>query len=278
MEMSDPLPLDNGQHRSAARYRLVSHVLDSTLVIPALSIEIWPPESSASPALAITDAIAVRVGSRIPTEDLESAEARPERPPVALPTPTPWGKLLAVAAVTALLAWLLWRLWRRRQNRDALESVFVAFEPPRPAHELALEELDALEASEVARSGPAKQFFTEASDILRRYVDRRFLVDAPDQTSDEVLHALEGAELPGRTRSLVRNLLREADLVKFARLDPPWSEWASTLDHGREIVRSTIPPAPAETPLDSLNGAPGRAGDRAESAGAGDRSTEAGDA
>ncbi len=231
--------MDNGQTISRIRYRLVSHVLDSTLVIPQLPIDLLPADSTARPGFALTDPLALHIGSRIAPDEAGAAEARPERPPVPIPTPIPWGRIAFATAIAALGAWLLWRWWKRRREREVPESIFTTFEPARPADEVALEELDALGASEIARDGPAKRLYTDACDILRRYFDGRFGIDAPDLTSEELVLALEQETLSGRVRSLVRNAMREADLVKFARLDPAWSEWAGVLDRAREIVQST---------------------------------------
>ncbi|MAE69137.1 MAG: hypothetical protein CME06_01565 [Gemmatimonadetes bacterium] len=245
---AEPEVMDNGQTISRIEYRLVSHLLDSTLVIPQLPIDLLPADSTARAGFALTDPLAVHIGSSISADELEAAELRPERPPVPIPPPVPWGRIALAAIAGALVAWLLWRWWKRRRAKEAPESVFASFEPPRPAHEIALEEIEALGASEIAREGPAKRFYTEACDILRRYFDGRFGVDAPDLTSEELIGALEQESLSGRVRSLVRNALREADLVKFARLDPAWSEWGGVLDRAREIVHSTTPvPEPEVT-------------------------------
>lgn len=236
--------LDNGQARTGFRYRLVAHVLDTTLVIPSLSIAVHSTDSLQAADTLVSAAIPVRIVSGIDAPADAQVEARPERPPRALESPFPWLKVLLWSLVLALLGWLGWRWWRRRRRGAVDSPYFAPLARLRPPHEVAIERLEALAASELAREGPAKAFYTEATDILREYVAGRYGVDAPDLTSAELLVAATELDLSQRTFNLLRGQLQDADLVKFAKVSPPWSEWSEVVERAKEIVLATAPLPP----------------------------------
>jgi hypothetical protein len=269
---------DSGRVESRLDYRLVAHVLDTTLVIPALAIPLFDGATGVKttgsghtlPDVAITESIAIDLVGVIPAEEAAQAEPKPERPPIALQAPWPWKRILFSALLALLATWMLWRWWQRRRLRGATaEGYFEPLEPPRPAHEVALERLAELAASPLAKQGPAKAFYTAATDILRDYLRGRFGVDARDLTTEELLAATAGLELPGRSRNLLRAVLKEADLVKFARVEPPWSEWSGVIKREREVVESTVPTPPASIEASSSTGTQGGVDSRSREASGG---------
>lgn len=89
-----------------------------------------------------------------------------------------------------------------------------------PPHVVAIQSLDKLKASKKWQQGQEKEYFTELTDILRQYVDRRFNIDAPEMISDDIIAAVH---LVTDTRSATDGLaqvLKLADLVKFAKYTP----------------------------------------------------------
>src|SRR5438045_4100160 len=69
---------------------------------------------------------------------------------------------LALLIAAALAYW-----WWRRRNR-VIE--LIPFIPARPARDVALERLDAAQASGMIESGRMKEFYSEVSEALREYV------------------------------------------------------------------------------------------------------------
>jgi hypothetical protein len=88
--------------------------------------------------------------------------------------------------------------------------------PPRPAHEVALERLDALmpllQREEVSR-------FVEGvmDEVLRDYLAARFALAAGSRTTKEIVGDLLGLSVAGLDVALVEQVGRDADLIKFAR-------------------------------------------------------------
>ncbi len=178
-----------------------------------------------------TSPISVRVESVL--EDPQDADLRDISAPVDIPVPRWWWGT-ATMALAALLAALAW--WRRR--RIAARSI------PRvvPPHESALAALAAL--LEAGLPGPEgiEDFFLRLSDIVRRYVEDRFGVRAPEQTTEEFLTAMaDESAVAAEHQRLLRSFLEEADLVKFARLVPGREAVEGAVEAARNFVRQTVP-------------------------------------
>lgn len=121
---------------------------------------------------------------------------------------------VAGAAAAALLARAL--LKRRRARRPAPPAPPPP--PPRPAHEVALERLEALLAAGLLARGETALFVERLMDeVLRDYLSARFALVAEARTTRELVAELLSVSVPGLDVRLVEELLGDADLVKFAK-------------------------------------------------------------
>jgi hypothetical protein len=114
--------------------------------------------------------------------------------------------------------------------------------PPTPAHEKALAALAELEQRTDFARADAELFFVEVSAIVRRYVEDRFHLRAPEQTTEEFIRATSVSSLlsPDHKR-LMEDFLIESDLVKFARHRPGADRMQHALGAAYRLVRETIP-------------------------------------
>ncbi len=158
------------------------------------------------------------------------------RPPVEIPNYwlwVWWGAGILAAAALACLAWWLWR--NRRQQ--------VLLVPAVPAHIRAKQKLqDAL-----SLLSQPKAFCVAVSDTVRSYLEERFEFHAPERTTEEFLHELQGTNLlvPGQKESL-GEFLKRCDLVKFARYEPREPELRDLHASAVRLVEETVPrPEPA---------------------------------
>ena len=166
------------------------------------------------------------------------------KPPLSLPMT--FMEMLPYILGALLLAGLVWLFFYIRRKRKRGESIIPAA-PPRPAHEVALEQLTALEAEHLWQRGMVKEFHSRVTEVVRQYVERRFGVMALEQTSDEVLASATILALPKETTAHLRSMLIRADLVKFAKFDPPKEEHEASIASAKAFVESTVeraePPA-----------------------------------
>ncbi|HEY6722765.1 MAG TPA: hypothetical protein VI197_02005 [Polyangiaceae bacterium] len=150
-----------------------------------------------------------------------------------------YGGLVALIA-GVIAAWLFTR-WRKRPRAAPLPP------PPRPAWEVALEELHDIRHAGLIRQQRFSEHYDRVSDAIRQYLGDRFGFDGLESTTREALSVLEKVTPPIESMDKVQAFLRQADLVKFARLTPTEDECELALSRGEDIVRSTMPTSgPAE--------------------------------
>lgn len=154
------------------------------------------------------------------------------------PVPIDWrpywlagGVLLAFVVLGAGLFWLL--------NRRHHPSVVA---PATPPHEIAYAELARLRRLDLIQQGAFKEYYSGLSGIIRRYVELRFGVRAPEMTTEEfLLHSARDGGLRGQQRGLLGGFLSESDLVKFARHMPTIDDSERAYDAAKRFVDETAP-------------------------------------
>lgn len=145
----------------------------------------------------------------------------------------PWigGGILVLACFT----WYL--IWRHRRTRTAgspdVEDVTLP-----PADVWALERLDRIDRMELLTRGRVKEHYIRVTEVLRKFLGMYYGVETLERTTGEILIDLEKAGVPADRKTLLRELLIEADLVKFARFIPDESEAASFIPRVRNAVES----------------------------------------
>ena len=89
--------------------------------------------------------------------------------------------------------------------------------PPVPAHIIAYAALRELFAQNLVARGLIMPYYFALSTILRRYIENRFGLQAPEQTTEEFLASLRtGTTLVQQYQTLLSEFLNECDMVKFA--------------------------------------------------------------
>ena len=146
----------------------------------------------------------------------------------------PWfaaGALLLIAMV------MLVRKWRRRSVPAPPAVTVVAA----PVHERYLKQLDEVEGLRLWQHGEHKAFQSRVTDILRGYLEERFKVPALERTTDDLLLELRTSPIRPELQQQLANMLRLADLVKFAKAVPSPTENERMLAGAREFIKATIP-------------------------------------
>ncbi|WP_299220287.1 hypothetical protein [uncultured Alistipes sp.] len=130
-----------------------------------------------------------------------------------------WG--LAALALLAAAAWAL-RRWLAARGRRLGDLFRPA--PPLPPHVAAIRALEALHHQKLWQNNRHKLYYSGLTDILRTYIAARWEIGAMEMTSDEIVAALRDTELPDKARRDLGAILRNADLVKFAKATPEAEE------------------------------------------------------
>lgn len=194
-----------------------------------------------------------------PTSSTPNAKPKPNPPPrqqreewTSLKQAVTIGAI--ALAVGAALAFLIGR-WLKRPRPVPPPP------PPRPPWEVALESLHDLRHAGLTREGRFAEHFDRVSDILRRYLGDRYGFDGLESTTREMLGELRRATPRIPVLDEIERFLRQADLVKFARLTPTEVECTTALGEAEQIVDRTVPPPMpigAPPPPESPPAAPSR--------------------
>jgi hypothetical protein len=198
-----------------------------------MTITFWKQGEEDEPHQIETEEVTVKVTSLLP-EDIEGLTIHDVTGPVDLPRPArQWalgagvGALLVAAVAGGIV------LWRRRRG-PSVPGVRV------PPHEIAFDALRKLVAEDLTGKGQIKLFYQRLSEILRRYIEGRFGLHAPEQTTEEFLEGLRGNERLNREyRSLLEGFLRHCDLVKFAEHRPEAEDIQNTFDSCKTFIMET---------------------------------------
>ena len=124
-------------------------------------------------------------------------------------------------------------LWRGVRSRRRVEQ-------QRSAYEDAVSHLRRLEDKGAPDTDAADSWFVELSAIVRRYLEGRYEIRAPELTTEEFLQvAIARPELTTEHRKLLEAFLERCDRVKFAGYRPDAEESIATLAAARGFVEDT---------------------------------------
>ena len=139
-----------------------------------------------------------------------------------------------IALLIGALAALLISRWLRRPKKLPPPP------PPRPPWDVALEALHDIRHAGLTREGRFAEVFDRVSDVLRRYLGDRYGYDGLESTTREALGQLRRVSPGIEDLSGIEVFMRDADLVKFARLTPSEDECLDLLARAEGIVTRTI--------------------------------------
>ncbi|MGQ9708319.1 MAG: hypothetical protein ACUVUR_05535 [bacterium] len=113
----------------------------------------------------------------------------------------------------------------------------VAFQPQLPPWEEALAALDGVPVAELVGKGQFKRLYYIVSEIIKRYLTRRFGFLAVDQTTTEIVRELKVRKIP--EVEYFSAFFYNADLVKYAKFVP--AQPARVVESARELIHRTRP-------------------------------------
>ena len=144
-------------------------------------------------------------------------------------------------AIILLLAAILYLLVRYMHKRGKRISDLFKPAPPVPAHIVAIEALEKLRNEKLWQNNKHKLYYSGLSDILRSYLAGRFEVGAMEMTTDEIAEALCNMEIEQKQKMDLLSVLRDADLVKFAKATPEAEENELAWSKAFYFVENTKP-------------------------------------
>ena len=126
--------------------------------------------------------------------------------------------LLAIVIILLLALIIFFIVRRLRRKRPEPEPAVQVLEMP--VHEQAIARLHALKIRRLWESGLIKEYYTELTDIIRFYIKGRYQIDATEMVSEDIILRLKYKGVSEAHYHMLDVLLRESDLVKFAKAFP----------------------------------------------------------
>ncbi|GEM_PF-348225 len=275
-ELSDPVVLDDGREQETITYYISTYDTGDWIIPPT---GIAYVDKSDSTRFLRTEPIKITVKSLLSDEDWAKIKAITESDTTyagmekqiaagravqmakeellrdvksVYKLKRGWRFWAGIAIVILLLGGLVvgFILWRK--HRGIAGAIFSLSAPPVPAHEAALRELTALLATQLIAQGNFKEYYSRLSEIVREYIERRVGIPALEMSSSETLNGLIASDFPldDELLDMVKEIFEHCDLVKFAKLIPPDSWHAETVEMAKQFVEQTRPkeePEPGES-------------------------------
>jgi hypothetical protein len=195
-----------------------------------------------------TETFPLRVIPLCKTDSAEIMDLRPQQ--IAGKRPMLWLWLL-LSAVTLIAGIIVGRYFIRKLRKPPPPP------PPKPPYDEAIDALDALDAKDYLIKGMVREYVFELSDILKRYIERTFSVNAAEFTTEEMIAWLGISPLDRQLRALLEWFFRAADPVKFAKFLPDRDTLPRFGSEVRSFLEATKPsPAQAQEKKDPAPGTP----------------------
>jgi hypothetical protein len=150
--------------------------------------------------------------------------------------------LLIVGAIAGAFYYFYWR--RRKRNAGAVEEVKIII----PPHREALTALRVVEEKKLWQQGAVKEYYTETTEIVRRFFEKRWNVVALEMTTDDILDQMKHVPEALPVWKGMETFFRTADMVKFAKGQPAPSDHENEMRIAYDIVRAMMPKTPIVEP------------------------------
>jgi hypothetical protein len=151
--------------------------------------------------------------------------------------------LIAVAIVLILIL-LYWFIFRKSQEKTK----------PLTPWALALFNLHDLNDKFASGKLNAVKCISNLTDIVRNYLEARFYIHAPRQTTEEFLRNMENWDSPlnNKDRNFLREFMTSADMIKFAKYEASKPQVETAITRAEQLVDETIPETENAAPLKKL--------------------------
>jgi hypothetical protein len=237
----------------------ISEIVSDSTVIFTYSLASYAPPLCSIPAFTFfvvakdslssskTDTLTSEAMSIIVTSQFVNDTVAPERAGLGDPMKAgkfPLGKmmgiigisLLVLIAVVLIIAWIRSAIMKRQNRTFWGEPIKVT-----PPYEEAIEALNLFDVESKVESEDLKLGTFELSNILKRYIGRRFQCQVHESTSSEFRKWIRESDLTREQKNQLEAFIAETDPVKFANMAPSHSAMEKMYSLVKAFVMETRP-------------------------------------
>lgn len=234
---------DEGRTVALHKYRLQTP-MSGQQSLPPLMVEFIDRREGNKPAPEGEDAYEI-LTERITFEVmslLPEGAALDLKPPLgklgprAVPSGPKWPWVILVLVLLAVASPFIWKHWQQQQVLARRKS----------AYEIASTRLSSLSGKDrPADADSVGVFYVELSAIVRKYLEDRFELHAPELTTEEFLEVASASpDLNSEQKGFLKDFLHQADQVKFARHVPDRKTIDQALQAANQFIEQTKQNAP----------------------------------
>lgn len=168
------------------------------------------------------------------------------------PVKTNWLKyLLWALLILAIIAGFVYLILRQKKKREEARQQLPPFEE-------ALVALQTLDNSAFLKENKLKDYYSSLTEIVKRYLDREVDEAALESTTDELITKLEmhkdagHLEFDRATINRLKEILKRADLIKFAKMQMESGQAQLDRTDIEEIIKETHESIPEPTEEEKL--------------------------
>ena len=144
---------------------------------------------------------------------------------------------LGIVVVLGIIA----AIWYYRKRPVTEKPVIKITAPQLPPHEIALNKLAELKEKKLWQQDEFKAYHSELTDILREYLEQRYLIKAHEKTTAEIIGSLRRLIISDENKNNLQQILTLADLVKFAKEKPVPNENEQSMEQAIGFILNTKP-------------------------------------
>lgn len=145
--------------------------------------------------------------------------------------------IVCIIALYALILLLIW-IYLKRKYRITPDMA-IELENTLPPHISAIMELDKIKQDKIWKQGRNKEYYTQLSEVIRKYLSRRFQINALEMTTEELLSLFRKDKITQSVYQNLKQILQLSDLVKFAKIEPLESDHELSMMNSYLFVNQT---------------------------------------
>jgi len=169
----------------------------------------------------------IKIESNAELKDIKS----PKKAPINWIDIYPW---IIILLFVILLLYLIKKYFLKNNNHQKDREIKIV----EPEDIIALENLQKTEEKKLWQNGYIKEYYSEISEIIRRYTEDRYSFNALEITTWEIITLLKD-KIEEKELNKLTIILERADLAKFAKNKPSKEKNIESIELAKTFVNAT---------------------------------------
>jgi hypothetical protein len=147
-----------------------------------------------------------------------------------------WLWIVGFYLILFIIAGIMLYLHKKPTAKTIIKKIEA---PALPPHIIAINNLKALREKKLWQQNDFKLFYSELTDILREYLEKRYQIKTHEKTTYEIIASLMPLDITDDNKAILKQILVLADLVKFAKEKPLPNENELSMENSMLFVIQT---------------------------------------